>query len=195
MKTLVIHPNDRSTDFLKGIYKDLRDKTVITGGVTKLKLRKYIENYDRTIFCGHGSPKGLFGVNQFPDGPYIIDDSMVQSLRNKANSLLIWCYSDSFVRKFRLNGFYTGLFLSETIECLSVGLEDFTIEDINESNDGFAEIVSRHIHRPPIVFYKNVLVEYGQVARTNPVARYNHSRLFLNQFEPDLFLGKVVQTL
>jgi hypothetical protein len=33
MKTLIIHPTDPTTEFLKGIYNDLSDKTVITGGV------------------------------------------------------------------------------------------------------------------------------------------------------------------
>jgi hypothetical protein len=193
MKTLIIHPDDRSTVFLKGIYQDLPDKTVITGGVTKLKLRKYIETHDRTIFCGHGSQNGLLGVNHFPEGPYIIDVSMVESLQNKTN-FFIWCNSDVFVRRHGLTGLHTGMFLSQMSECLCFSVQ-CSEEEITESNNGFANIVFRHIDAPPIVFYKNVLVEYGRLAQTNPVARYNHSRLYLNQFEPDLFGDKVYQTL
>jgi|GEM_PF-6234508 len=38
IKTLVIHPKDPTTDFLKPIYSNIIDKTVITGGVTKKRL-------------------------------------------------------------------------------------------------------------------------------------------------------------
>ena len=81
MKTLIIHHDDQSTDFLKGLYLDLPNKTVITGGTTKNDLLKHIENHDRTICCGHGSPMGLLSIGQFLDcGSYIIDDSMVESI-------------------------------------------------------------------------------------------------------------------
>jgi hypothetical protein len=193
MKTLVIHPDDRSTDFLRGLYLDLPDKTVITSGIDKLKLQEKIDTHARVIMCGHGSPNGLFSVGKFPESPYIIDDSMVDSLRYKTN-FFIWCHADVFVRRHGLTGFHMGMFLSEMSECLCLGV-DCTDTDITESNIDFAKIFFRHIDEPPIVFYKNVLVEYGQlVARNNPVAEYNHSRLFLNRFTPDLFLGKVVQT-
>ena len=193
MKTLVIHPDDRSTDFLKGIYNDLQDKTVITGGITKSILPKEILRHDRVICCGHGTSMGLLSVGQFPETPYIIDDTTVSSLRSKVNTLYIWCNADVFVRQNGLTGFFTSMFLSQMSECLWFKVE-CTEEDINESNYAFAEFVSRHLKDPPILFYKNVLVEYGQLAKTNPVARYNHSRLFLNRYTPDLFFGKVIQT-
>jgi hypothetical protein len=79
MKTLVIHPADRSTDFLCPIYEPVKNKTVITGGITKEQLRKYIRDHDRIQIMGHGSPAGLFGVGQFDtEDPYIIDDTMVE---------------------------------------------------------------------------------------------------------------------
>ncbi|MEI7898131.1 MAG: hypothetical protein WCJ26_13915 [bacterium] len=193
ISTLVIHPDDRSTDFLKGLYKDLPNKTVITGGITKYQLQEYIETHARVILCGHGSPNGLFSVGQFSEGPYIIGASMVQSLRNKANSLLIWCNSDVFVRRHGLTGFHTGMFLSQMSECLYFNV-NCSEEQIVESNNEFAKIVSKHIEEPPIVLYKNVLVEYGRLVQTNPVARYNHSRLYLNRFEPVMFADKVCQS-
>jgi hypothetical protein len=184
-KYLIVCPQDSTTTFLQGIFNDLPNKTVITGGITKTQLRKYILNHDHCIFCGHGSSSGLFSVGQFPDGPYIIDDSMVESLRNKTN-LFIWCDSDVFVHRHGLTGFHTGMFLSQMSECVCFGVK-CTEEDINESNYGFAEIVGRYINEPPIIFYKNVLIEYGRLAQKNPVTRYNHSRLYLNRFEPVMF--------
>jgi hypothetical protein len=197
MKTLVIHADDPSTTFLKGIYSNLKDKTVITGGITKYQLQEYIENHSRVILCGHGSPNGLFAVDQFPDAyPYIIDDTMVSSLRNKATILYIWCNADQFVRRHSLNGFYTGMFCSEENELCICGLGQSGIDNtlVDESNNVFAEIVARYLNEPMDILYTNVIRDYGELAKMNPVARYNNSRLFLNQFKPDLFGDKVRKT-
>lgn len=78
MKTLVIHPEDPTTTFLSPIYANLRNKTVVRGGITKSDLRELIDYHDRVLMLGHGSPFGLLNPGQFPDaGLYIIDDSMV----------------------------------------------------------------------------------------------------------------------
>jgi hypothetical protein len=42
MKTLIIHPDDRSTDFLKPIYENVTDATVVTGGLTKSEVNQLI---------------------------------------------------------------------------------------------------------------------------------------------------------
>ena len=114
MKTLIVHPDDRSTDFLRGLYSDLPYKIAITGGITKYQLQEYIENHPRVIMGGHGSAMGLLSVEKFPHAyPYIIDDEMVSSLKNKATILYIWCNADQFVRRHGLTGFHTGMFLSQ----------------------------------------------------------------------------------
>lgn len=88
MKTLIIHPEDDTTKFLTGIYATLKNKTVITGGVNQAELKKYIVDSERVIMLGHDSEMGLLSVNRFPNcNSYIIDYSMVESLRNKINNL------------------------------------------------------------------------------------------------------------
>ena len=104
--------------------------------------------------------------------------------------MYVWCHADVFVRRHELTGFFCGMFLSQMSECLWFGV-NCTEKDILESNSTFAETVAQHINEPSIVFYRNVVVEYGRLAKKNPVARYNLYRLFLNQFEPHLFLDKV----
>ena len=54
MKTLVIHPHDQSTHFLKPIYEDIPNKTVITGGWGIVEVRTLISMHDRIIMMGHG---------------------------------------------------------------------------------------------------------------------------------------------
>ena len=78
MKTLIIHPDDPSTDCLSKIYAPLTNKTVIRGGISKSVLPKLIEFHDRVLMLGHGSPYGLLNPGQYSDaGSYIIDESMV----------------------------------------------------------------------------------------------------------------------
>ena len=65
MKTLIVHPKDDSTFFLDIVYKNIPNKTIITGGITKTELKELIKSHDRVMMMGHGSPGGLFSVGQF----------------------------------------------------------------------------------------------------------------------------------
>lgn len=62
---MIIHPKDRSTDFLKVVYAGRDDFTVINGGVTKGTVEKAIDAHDHIIMMGHGTPQGLLSVGQF----------------------------------------------------------------------------------------------------------------------------------
>jgi len=56
MRTLFVHPEDHTTEFLITIYANLNKKTVIKGGVSKYELRELIEAHDMVLMLGHGSP-------------------------------------------------------------------------------------------------------------------------------------------
>ena len=75
MKTLIIHPDDRSTDFLRAIYAPLKNYTLITMG-TRKEVNELIKSHDRIIMCGHGTPYGLLSVGKF-EGSFIIDYNTV----------------------------------------------------------------------------------------------------------------------
>lgn len=49
MKTLIVHPADPSTSFLEIVYKNIPNKTVITGGIDKFELRDIMHEHDRII--------------------------------------------------------------------------------------------------------------------------------------------------
>jgi hypothetical protein len=68
MKTLVIHPKDKTTDFLKSIYHG-RGWTEITGGCTKEDVAKAIDEHDHIIIMGHGTPQGLLAMGNFSAKP------------------------------------------------------------------------------------------------------------------------------
>jgi hypothetical protein len=120
MDALIVHPQDITTEFLKGIYRNLDQKRVLTSQIPKLLLRKKIERGDpggRLVFCGHGCSSGLFGAGHFPDADgLIIDESMVEALRTRTNVFYIWCNANKFVQRHSLMGFHTGMFISQLDE-------------------------------------------------------------------------------
>jgi hypothetical protein len=182
MKTLIIHPKDKSTHFLDIVYNPIPNKTIITGGVTQNELIKLIEEHDRVMMCGHGSPLGLFSVGQFPDTKgYVIGSNMVKTLSKKDNSIFIWCNADQFVNYHKLKGFYTKMFISEVGEAYYCGLPGTEQEEVDESNYGFVNMLSECINEPQEVMYEQITKKYGKIAENNPVALYNWNRLCFNK--------------
>ncbi len=179
MKTLIIHPEDESTSFLDIVYKNIPNKTVITGGCSKADVQQLIREHDRIMMMGHGSPAGLFSVGMFQySNGYIIDHNTAPILKNKDNSVFIWCNADKYVQTLGLKGFYSGMFISEIEEADYCGIPGTDQELIDESNFGFCNIISKYINEDKNVIHENVLKEYGVIAENNPVALYNHMRLY-----------------
>ncbi len=180
-KVLVIHPDDRSTDFLKPIYENIPNKLVIRSDYTYDEIQQLIGDFDRIFMLGHGSPHGLFSMGQFKAfNGYIIDKNMVSSLENKPECVYIWCNADMFMNQNpTLKGFYSGMFISEVGEANYMGLFGMDQEIVNQSNNGFSEILGKFSNEPTTEIYTKVREEYGVIASENPVAMYNHRRLYL----------------
>jgi hypothetical protein len=175
IKTLVIHPKDSSTDFLKPIYQHLTDATILTGGKTKDEVRELIEQHDKIIMLGHGSPSGLFSCGQFGMDGMIIDRSMVAALGNKKNNIYIWCNADKFVNLYYLKGFYTGMFISEYSEASYCGVSSFNGE-VEQSNDLFADVVGRSILMEAKNIQANTKLLYH--IQCSEINKYNNERLY-----------------
>ena len=179
MKNLVIHPTDASTDFLKPIYANITDATIMNGGVSKDQVAKAINEHDRIIMLGHGSPYGLFSIGQFHgNNGYVIDESMVPLLLDK-ECISIWCNADQFMNRHQLYGFYSGMFISEVGEAMYCGLPGMEQETVTASNDYFAELLGEVIDEPLSIIYEHVMDNYRLLTEDNPLALYNHNRLYL----------------
>ena len=185
MKTLVIHPKDSSTDFLIPIYMNLKsfpdfnDVTIVRGGMSKDEVKEQIKQHDRIMMMGHGSSNGLFAVGQF-DGKFgfIIDHKTVPLLQNK-ECIFIWCNADRFVEANNLRGLYSGMFISEIMEAAYCGLPNTPQEVVDESNNIFAMEFGMFSDKSLIEAYEYIKDSYGVLAEDNPVAKYNHHRLYL----------------
>jgi len=179
MKTLVIHPQDRSTDFLKPIYENISNAIILNGGASKDQVRELITQHDRIIMLGHGSPNGLFTVGKFTGtNGYIIDSTMVDALKDK-ECISIWCHADQFMNKHWLYGFYSGMFISEVSEATVCGLPGTPQATVDTSNNYFAQLLGEVINDSLSIIYNHVKVHYGYLIEENPVAAYNHRRLTL----------------
>lgn len=185
MKTLVIHPQDASTDFLTPIYMNLKsfpdfdDVTIVRGGMSKSEVDKLITEHDRIMMLGHGSPGGLFSVGQFESQGFIINHTTVPLLQDK-ECIFIWCNADRFVETHNLKGLYSGMFISETSEAAYCGLPGTPQDEVTESNDYFAKELGSVSEKSLDEIYEHIKYTYGMLAEGNAVAEYNHNRLYLN---------------
>jgi hypothetical protein len=179
-RTLVIHPEDESTWFLNILYAPIEGATVITGG-TQDEVIEAIKSHDRIMMMGHGSPGGLFCVGQFSGmSGFIIDQSVVPLLRDKKDSVFIWCHASDFVEKHELAGFASGMFISEVGEASWCGVRSADQQMVDDSNFLFMREAAKAINGSVADLHKRVTVgAYGKLAQSNPVADYNHKRLRL----------------
>ena len=168
-KTLVIHPQDPTTDFLSAIYAG-KGWTVITEPISNSKMRNVLTEYDRIVMLGHGTPYGLLGFGRF-----MIEPNHVQFLRGK-EVVAIWCHADQFVEKYGLKGFYTGMFISEEAEAVYEGVYGVSAAEIEQSNTSFAKAVSFHINKPTML--QDVIRDYQN--HDSAVVVYNLNRLKYN---------------
>lgn len=161
MKTLVIHPEDRSTDFLKYVYQNISGEVeVIRDCPPRKVLEKKMKSADKIIMLGHGTPSGLMNVTYTGDRGYIVDGGFADILKEKEN-VSIWCNSDSFFRFHGIKGFHTGMIISECSEQLYVLGKVYLNEEEQLNNMiYFAQIVGECINDTPEEMKEYILSEY-----------------------------------
>jgi len=181
VKTLIIHPKDTSTVFLETIYEKIDNKTVIQNNFSKIlkqEVFELIKTHDRIMMMGHGSPEGLFSVGNFnTNNGYVIDKNFVPFLKNKKECFYLWCNADKFVEKYQLNGFYSGMFISEVSEANFCNVKT-NQQLVEESNNCFSKIVSNWVNCDMKSLHENIKTQYSKLAEFNDVASYNLKRLY-----------------
>lgn len=166
--TLIIHPTDPTTDFLKVVYAG---RPTIPGTAPPEVLRQKIAVCERVVCLGHGIPQGLFG-----SGRLVVDESHAGHLRAKRENVLVWCNADCYARRYGVKGFATGMFISEPSEAcvLNVGA---SVEEIRVSNELFARILADSIDRPAGEILDRVMDEYR--VSGNKAVEYNRRNMYL----------------
>ena len=179
MKTLVIHPEDRSTDFLRPIYTNIKRKTVLTKNVSRSKLLSAIRSHDTIIMLGHGSSSGLFNVSGIGKGMLVVGESLVEELRGK-QLIAIWCNADQFIERHQLTALYSGMFISEVSEARYCNVQGDQAM-VDESNNTFAALLGNMLGEVPTnlkTVHSLVGESYEELGEVNAVAKYNSDRFF-----------------
>lgn len=164
-KVLVIHPKDESTDFLYEIYKG-KGYTTIWHNPTHKELKLALESHDKIIMLGHGDHHGLYGY-----GRMIIDSKLVYILRKK-EVFAVWCNADVFVEKYKLNGAYTGMIISEECEAIYEGISSLR-SDIESLNFVFSKAMRLLLET------KNIEVFNKAYNGSDEVSKFNRSRVYI----------------
>ena len=132
--------------------------TIVRTNLPTEVLNPLIDCHDQVIMLGHGSPQGLFGDR----GGMIVNESNVESLRRKTDSIFIWCHASTFVKQHNLKGFATGMFISEDIEArFCLPLDQYTMfldaDAVDEQNALFVDCVRDAIEKPVEALYERVM--------------------------------------
>lgn len=174
--TLVIHMDDRSTDFLKTIYEG-KGYDVINSKIEPEVLFKKIKACRRIFMLGHGGPSGLFGPG------FVIGDHFGPEL-SKKEGLYIWCHAVEYAHRHKLTGLVSGMFISEVGEASWEGIKA-TQEEIDASNNAFSAAVRQYLDTGSS---PHAVVNCYNSA-TCRVTQYNNARLYVMQ------RGRVIDSL
>ena len=187
-RVLVVHPDDRSTDFLKLIYdgkgydvinfKDVfLEEDALRSNPEECKefVRDMIESHDKIIMLGHGTHGGLLNPKL---GGYIVDSSFVNLLREK-EVVSIWCYSDMFFRGHNIfnNQFHTGMIISEVLEQLMMlGRVYLDYDQQLKNMELFGRVVGECIEKSSEEMKEHVLKYY---VGEDPVTQFNRKNILV----------------
>lgn len=96
------------------------------------------EEEDFLLFCGHGSPYGLFSPNW---SDYVVSYQNVNLI--KARKVVgIWCHASEFAYRNDLEGFFSWMFISNVGEAYCNGCTHISSDEINASTTRFCGLVN-----------------------------------------------------
>lgn len=165
--TLVVHLDDRSTDFLRPIYEG-KGYPVISGPIDPQRLMNLVEAHAHVYLMGHGSPNGLFARS------LLIGREFGPLLASKKDSLFIWCNADAYAVKYKLSGLVSGMFISEVGEAALFGIT-VSQDEIDASNNLFAKTLRELIDTGQALSK----VREGYSHATCQVVKFNRDRLYI----------------
>lgn len=171
MKTLVLHPDDPTTKVLEKAYEGKDWKIITNVRTSKHIIKQAIKDHDRIIMLGHGSPSGLLKKTSKFGYSFMIDPSYLQLLRGKI-LIAVWCNADQFFKRYDLNGFYTGMIISEESEAEFENIEA-TLEEITYSNELLSEALRVSIDSDDMLAsMKDIYVGETDVMNYNKIRLY-----------------------
>lgn len=181
----VIHSDfgDTDTKVLRDIWRGLSVKEVhLTRYSNKLDMRRAKDaikaERDLVIFCGHGDRRGCWSPSYTGGSYYTIGPSDLSLLRGK-KVVGIWCHASSFSKRYKVEGFFSSMFISNTVEAAGEGIRGVSNADITASEMKFCGILNKLLkEKVPLSEWKEHVD--AAIDETNPVEVFNYSQVFYN---------------
>ena len=173
---IVVHANDPTTRFLSLLYEQREDvKIRITEKSTNGAVRRALKADDIILMLGHGNRYGLFSKPN-RKGAFLrllIDDGHAQFLRGKP-CIGIWCHADEFAYKYKLQGLFSGMIISELQEAIDNNIPA-TKEEIDAEMEKFTLRLKYCIENYPLEEVPQRMLELDDTK--SALTRFNYGNL------------------
>lgn len=175
---LVIHPIDKTTEFLNGLYNELDGVLKLDQGCSNHEIKHQLSctpSCETIMMLGHGSDKGLFSRSDDANKEFdriIVGHAHAYYLR-KHRLIGIWCHASLFAEAEHLHGLFSGMFISEMEEAVEYGIET--------SPDELSVEMEKFVKRLRYLLDNNVLLhEIPQLIKDmddvhSPLTEFNYS--------------------
>lgn len=178
MSRIIIHDYryDESIEFLKKLYDSL---VVYDSDRSNSEIRNLLKNNSEIWMLGHGTPYGLLTRRNYKKGGeeyrLLINSQHVNFLRNKI-CVGIWCYANQFAEKYKLSGLFSGMVISEQMECDWILGYTPTKEDVERCNYQFVKALRECLNCYPLSEIPEIMREI--CPDNNPINKYNFNSIY-----------------
>lgn len=178
MSTTVIFSDfgDIDTQVLTHLWENVPDVKLVhitryTEGAQELVNEAIAKESDTLLFCGHGLPSGLLS----PGWGTLLDEGNYRLVHAK-RVIGIWCHAAQFAASIGLKGFFSSMFISNTMEAAHNGCYSTNQDKITQEEILFCQRVNQLIldGTPTDQWVKQLK---SQADMTNEVVKFNYNGL------------------
>ena len=181
-KLLVIHPNDLSTDYLKGLYENVTDAVVLDETFSDEEISNALESdeFETVMMLGHGCAYGLFAPTNYDCfrqfGRMIINPNHADALRHK-NCIAIWCNANEYAERYGLSGLFSGMVISELSEARALSVPVTNQIQMNEHNTFWLSSLNECVTKYDVTEIPDKMAEHIYPREMTPLETFNFNSL------------------
>lgn len=173
---LIVHPPHARMAFLKALYKDLPQKTVINRHLLLSELSTAVSSHNRVWIMGKGCEYGLFAPGE-KTKKLMINAFLSRALAQGTHHIYLWNHANEFVEKHNLRGFYTGAFITEVWHAQIFEMWEADEAMVKEANETLVALLKDLLHLDSLALLKAIKRRYKPFTKNNPVAAFNYRHL------------------
>jgi len=175
---LVVHPDDRSTDFLSVLYTNHPNVVKFNGLDPSMdlgiELLRAMHDRELTMFLGHGMPSGLINITHCPGyGNYLINRETADLyLKDRVNLFGMFCYANKYAIANHLKGLWSGMIISEVSEAMFMKVKTDQ-QEVTEENWNLSRAVRKCLENYPLAEIPQALKTMKR--RHSPLCDFNYN--------------------